>query len=149
MSAEEEIRQSQFTEWFNVQLRRRAWTQGKLITQSGNTKEERLSSAAVSRYSTGKMLPDAASCQKIARALEIPVELVLQKAGLIETPSSSELDWLQRAIGDLAYAVEVGQLSEEGRIAITAHIHREQLLQELEREKERQIERREETEQYS
>jgi transcriptional regulator with XRE-family HTH domain len=149
MSEEEEIRSLQFIEWFNQQLHKRGWTQGKLIAQSGNTKEERLSSAAVSRYSTGKMLPDAASCQKIARAFDVPVELVLRKAGLIDSPFSDESDWLQRAIDDLAYAVEVGQLSEEGRLALAAHIHRERLLQALERTKERQNGRREETEQHS
>src|SRR5215471_16824212 len=125
--SQEEIRQSQFAEWFNHQLRQHGWTQGKLIAQSGNTKEERLSSAAVSRYSTGKMLPDAASCQKIARAFNVPVELVLRKASLIDTPFSDKSDWLQRAIDDLAYAVEVGQLSEEGRLALATHIHRERL----------------------
>jgi transcriptional regulator with XRE-family HTH domain len=149
MSEEEEIRSLRFIEWFNQQLQKRGWTQGKLIAQSGNTKEERLSSAAVSRYSTGKMLPDAASCQKIARAFDVPVELVLRKAGLIDSPFSDESDWLQRAIDDLAYAVEVGQLSEEGRLALAAHIHRERLLQALERTKERQNGRREETEQHS
>jgi transcriptional regulator with XRE-family HTH domain len=130
MSEEEEIRPSHFAEWFSQQLHQRGWTQGKLITQSGNTKEERLSSAAVSRYSTGKMLPDAASCQKIARAFDVPVELVLRKAGLINTPFSDKSDWLQQAMDNLAYAVEVGQLSEEGRLALAAHIHRERLLQE-------------------
>ena len=149
MSEEEEIRQSQFAEWFNQQLRQHGWTQGKLIAQSGNMKEERLSSAAVSRYSTGKMLPDAASCQKIARAFDLPVELVLRKAGLIDAPFSGESDWLQRAIDDLAYAVEAGQLSEEGRLTIAAHIQRERLFQELEHEKERQNGWREETEHYS
>src|SRR5579883_1313341 len=113
MSEEEEERQSHFAEWFNAQLQKRGWTQGKLITYSGNTKEERLSSAAVSRYSTGKMLPDAASCQKIARAFDVPVELVLRKAGLIDNISSqNEPDWLQRVIDDLAYAVDAGQLAE-------------------------------------
>ena len=53
MSEEEAIRQSQFADWLNQQLRQHGWTQGKLIAQSGNTKEERLSSAAVSRYITG------------------------------------------------------------------------------------------------
>ncbi len=149
MSEAEEIRPSPFAEWFNQQLQKRGWTQGKLIAQSGRTKAERLSSAAVSRYSTGKMLPDAASCQKIARAFDVPVEFVLRKAGLIDTPSPDESDWLQRAIDDLAYAVETGQLSEEGRHALAAHIHRERLLHELERTKERQNGQREETEQYS
>jgi transcriptional regulator with XRE-family HTH domain len=149
MSEEEEIRSSQFAEWLNQQLQKHGWTQGKLIAQSGNTKEERLSSAAVSRYSTGKMLPDAASCQKIARAFDVPVELVLRKAGLIGTPFSDESDWLQRAMDDLAYAVEVGQLSEEGRLALTTHIRRERLLHALERIKERQNGRREETKQHS
>ena len=146
MSEAEEIRPSPFTEWFNQQLHQRGWTQGKLIAQSAKTKGERLSSAAVSRYSTGKMLPDAASCQKIARAFDVPVEFVLRKAGLIDTPFAGECDWLQRAIEDLAYAVEVGQLSEEGRLALAAHLHRERLLREFERTKERQHEQREETE---
>ncbi len=149
MSEEEEIKQSQFAEWLNGQLHQRGWTQGKLIVQSGNTKEERLSSAAVSRYSTGKMLPDAASCQKIAHAFDIPVELVLRRAGFINTPLPDEADWLQRAIDDLAYAVESGQLSEEGRLALATHIHRERLLRELEREKGRQHEQQKETEQCS
>lgn len=149
MSEAEEIRPSPFVEWFNQQLQKRGWTQGKLIVQSGRTKAERLSSAAVSRYSTGKMLPDAASCKKIARAFDVPVEFVMRKVGLIDTPVADESDWLQRAMDDLTYAVEVGQLSEEGCHALAAHIYRERLLHELERTKERQNGQREETEQYS
>ena len=57
---DEEARQN-FAAWLNEELRHRGWTQGKLILHSGSTAEERLSSAAVSRYSTGKMLPDIAS----------------------------------------------------------------------------------------
>ncbi len=110
--ADEESRRRQFAEWLTDQLRQRGWTQGRLILQSGSTDEERLSSAAVSRYSTGKMLPDVVSCQKIARAFGLPIELVLRKAGLI---------------------VDAGQLPEEGRLAIIAQIRREQRLQELER----------------
>jgi transcriptional regulator with XRE-family HTH domain len=123
-----------FADWLNEQLRQRGWTQGKLIAQSGASDEERLSSAAVSRYSTGKMLPDAASCQKIARVFGLPVDVVLRKAGLID-PLPEEVDWVQRAIDDLVYAVEAGQLSREGQIAIVAHIRREQRLQELEHQK--------------
>lgn len=148
MSEAEQSRPFPFTEWFNQQLHQRGWTQGKLIIQSGQTKSERLSSAAVSRYSTGKMLPDAASCQKIARAFGVPVECVLRKAGLIDTPFAVEADWLQRAIDDLAYAVESGQLSEEGRLALVSHIHRERLLRTLERTKEWHHGQREEAEQY-
>ncbi len=130
--ADEESRRRQFAEWLTDQLRQRGWTQGRLILQSGSTDEERLSSAAVSRYSTGKMLPDVVSCQKIARALGLPIELVLRKAGLIE-PLPSKTDWVQQIIDDLAHAVDAGQLSEEGRLAIIAQIRREQRLQELER----------------
>jgi hypothetical protein len=90
------------------------------------------------------MLPDAASCQKIARALDLPVEFVLRKAGIIDTPPE-HADWLERAIDDLAYAVEVGQLSEEGRLVLVAHIRRERLLQELEEKKEKHNGRGEET----
>jgi len=130
--ADEESGRRQFAEWLTDQLRQRGWTQGRLILQSGSTDEERLSSAAVSRYSTGKMLPDVVSCQKIARALGLPIELVLRKAGLIE-PRPSETDWVQQIIDDLAHAVDAGQLSEEGRLAIIAQIRREQRLLELER----------------
>ena len=132
MTSEEEQRQ-QFALWLNSQLHQRSWTQGKLILHSGASDEGRLSSAAVSRYCTGKMLPDAASCQKIARALELPVELILRKAALID-PLPRDANWIQRAIADLAYAVDAGQLSEEGRQAIVAHIQREQRLQVLERQ---------------
>lgn len=131
--ADEALRRQQFAEWLTDQLRQRGWTQGKLILYSGSSEEERLSSAAVSRYSTGKMLPEVVTCQKIARALGLPIELVLRKAGLIE-PLPKETDWVQQVIDDLAYAVDAGQLSEEGRLAIIAHIRREQRLQELERE---------------
>ena len=131
MTSDEEQR-LQFAQWLNSQLLQRRWTQGKLILHSGASDEERLSSAAVSRYCTGKMLPDATSCQKIARALDLPVELVLRKAALID-PLSQDANWIQRAIEDLANAVDAGQLSEEGRLAVVAHIRREQRLQVLER----------------
>src|SRR5579859_2318820 len=107
MTGEEDSRQ-QFALWLNDQLRQRGWTQGKLIAQSGSREEERLSSAAVSRYSTGKMLPDVVSCQKIARALGLPVELILRKAALID-PLPGDANWIQRSIDDLAYAVDAGQ----------------------------------------
>src|SRR5258708_32820767 len=120
---DEEARQ-QFSKWLNEELRLRGWTQGKLISQSGSNNEERLSSAAVSRYSTGKMLPDAASSQKIARAFDLPVEFVLRKAKILD-PLPSDIDGIQKSIDDLANAVEAGQISEEGRIAIVTHIQRE------------------------
>lgn len=130
MSNEQDHRK-EFASWLNNQLSLRGWTQGKLINQSGINEEDRLSSAAVSRYSTGKMLPDLASCKKIAHAFGIPVEMVWAKAGFIDTfPETT--DWIQRAINDLAYAVDAGQLSEDGRAAIVAQILRERRLQELE-----------------
>ena len=131
MTDEEEQRQ-QFARWLNDQLRQRTWTQGKLIAHSGTRQEDRLSSATVSRYCTGKMLPDAVSCQKIARALSLPVELILRKAALID-PLPGDANWIERAIDDLAFAVDAGQLTEEGRLAIVAQIRREQRLQALER----------------
>jgi transcriptional regulator with XRE-family HTH domain len=133
---DEETRQ-QFSKWLNEELRRRGWTQGKLISQSGSNNEERLSSAAVSRYSTGKMLPDAASSQKIARAFDLPVEFVLRKAKILD-PLPSDIDWIQKSIDDLANAVEAGQISEEGRIAIVTHIQRErQIIQAMKQNEQR------------
>jgi hypothetical protein len=133
MIDEEQQRRQQFAAWFNEQLRQRGWSQGKLIVQSGSSDEERLSSATVSRYSTGKIVPDVISSQKLARAFGLPLELVLQKAGLIEPPSA-ETDWVQQVIDDLAHAVDAGQLSEEGRLSIIAQIRREQRLVELEQQ---------------
>ena len=133
---DEETRQ-QFSKWLNEELRRRGWTQGKLISQSGSNNEERLSSAAVSRYSTGKMLPDAASSQKIARAFDLPVEFVLRKAKILD-PLPSDIDWIQKSIDDLANAVEAGQISEEGRLAIVTHIQRErQIIQAMKQNEQR------------
>jgi transcriptional regulator with XRE-family HTH domain len=129
----EEPRHPRFAHWLTGQLRQRDWSQGKLIVQSGSTDDERLSSAAVSRYSTGKMLPDIGSCQKIARALGLPIELVLREAGLLDL-LPHETDWVQRIVDELAYAVAAGQLSEEGRMAIMTQLRREQRLQALERQ---------------
>ncbi|HVB20385.1 MAG TPA: helix-turn-helix transcriptional regulator [Ktedonobacteraceae bacterium] len=131
---DEDTRRREFAAWLNQELQKRGWTQGKLIAQSGSTDDNRLSSATVSRYSTGKMLPDVVSSQRIARAFDLPVELVLRKTGLID-PLSSESDWVQQAIDALANAVEAGQLSEEGRQVIIAQIRRERRLQELEQKK--------------
>ena len=130
MSTEQTYRK-EFATWLNDQLRLRGWTQGKLISQSGINEEDRLSSAAVSRYSTGKMLPDLASCKKIAHAFSVPVELVWAKAGFIDA-FPEQTDWIQQAINNLAHAVDAGQLSENGRVAIVAQILRERRLQELE-----------------
>ncbi len=130
MSTEQDHRK-EFASWLNNQLSMRGWTQGKLISQSGIDDNDRLSSAAVSRYSTGKMLPDLASCKKIAHAFGVPIELVWAKAGFIDT-FSEQTDWIQQAINNLAYAVDAGQLSEDGRMAIVAQILRERRLQELE-----------------
>jgi transcriptional regulator with XRE-family HTH domain len=129
MSEKPEVRPSQFADWFNQQLSKREWTQGRLISKSG-AKAERLSSAAVSRYSTGKMAPDAASCQKIADAFDVPVELVLYKAGIIST-LYSEADWLEKAIDNLGFAVEAGELSEEAHHILITLIRHERLLQKL------------------
>jgi len=128
---DEEIQRQQFATWLKQQLKQRGWKQGKLISQSGASDEERLSSAAVSRYSTGKMLPDVVSCQKIAHAFDVPLELVLRKA-YPHVDSHDDSDWLQHAIDDLAHAVEAGQLSEAGRLVIIANIQRERRLRELE-----------------
>ncbi len=133
---DEEARR-QFSTWLNEELQRRGWTQGKLISQSGTNDEERLSSAAVSRYSTGKMLPDIVSYQKIARALDLPVEFVLRKAKVLD-PLPNDIDWIQKSIDDLANAVEAGQISEEGRIAIVTHIQRERQIVQAMKQNEQQ-----------
>jgi transcriptional regulator with XRE-family HTH domain len=130
MSNEQDQRRK-FASWLNGQLSLRGWTQGKLISMSSTNDEDRLSSAAVSRYSTGKMLPDLASCRKIAHAFEIPIDIVWAKAGFIEA-SPDQTDWIQQAIDSLTHAVDAGQISENGRLAIIAQILRERRLHELE-----------------
>ena len=70
---------------------------GKLITQELEnkhldqawlTRKVRVSEATISRIVAGKRGPSIALCHKIADVLEIPRELVLEKAGII--PKHSE-----------------------------------------------------------
>jgi hypothetical protein len=72
-------------------------------------------------------------CQNIARALGLSIELVLREASLLDL-LPQETSWGQRIVDELAYAVDAGQLSEEGRLAMITQIRREQRLQALERQ---------------
>lgn len=64
-----------FSDWFNRQLARRDLTQADFIRVSG------LSSSTVSQWSTAKRIPKPAQCERIADALHIEVDTVLEKAG--------------------------------------------------------------------
>ena len=67
---------STFLEWLNFELARRGWNDFQLSRKAG------ISHSAFSRARRGA-LPSWDVCGAIARALEVPPELVFRKAGLL------------------------------------------------------------------
>lgn len=65
-----------FGKWLKRQLHRREWSQARLAREAG------VSPTAVSHWITGKKLPDAESCDKIAEAFFLSRDEVLSRAGL-------------------------------------------------------------------
>lgn len=70
-----------FPDWLQNELNRRGWDQAGLASRSG------ISSAQVSRLITGIRNPGTDTCTAIARALNLPPEVVFRKAGLLPTES--------------------------------------------------------------
>ena len=64
-----------FGRWFKKQLRLRNWTQADF------SHEFRFSAAGVSRWITGERVPAPESCERIAEAFGVDVDLVLTRAG--------------------------------------------------------------------
>jgi transcriptional regulator with XRE-family HTH domain len=69
MSADE------FSDWFRKELRRRRWRQADFVRESG------ISKGTVSQWFRGTRVPEPDSCDRIAEALHIDRDVVLDKAG--------------------------------------------------------------------
>ena len=66
---------TEFGRWFKQQLRLRNWTQADF------SHEFRFSAAGVSRWITGERVPAPDSCERIAEAFGVDIDLVLTQAG--------------------------------------------------------------------
>jgi transcriptional regulator with XRE-family HTH domain len=74
----------EFGRWLQAQMRRRDWSQADLAQQV------KASTGAVSMWARGLRKPDPDSCERIADALGLDVDLVLTMAG--HRPPSYETD---------------------------------------------------------
>lgn len=81
-----------FGEWLNAEVEERGWSFRELSRRAG------VSQSAISLVLSGEP-PGPKSCRGIARALNLPVEEVFRRAGILppsteKTPSLRELDHL-------------------------------------------------------
>jgi len=68
-----------FSDWLASELAKREWTQNKLARKTNLSKSE------VSRIIHGKQ-PSTTICRVIAQALNIPFDVVLIQAGILDRP---------------------------------------------------------------
>jgi transcriptional regulator with XRE-family HTH domain len=66
-----------FSDWLNAELIRRDMSQADLARDSG------LTTAAISRFMSGSRNASAEACSAIAKALNLPPEVVFREAGLL------------------------------------------------------------------
>ena len=82
-----------FTEWIEQELARRGWKPSDLAREAG------LDQGTLSNVLSGARGPGVAFCSRVAEALQLPVETVLGRAGLISltdesTEAARELGYL-------------------------------------------------------
>jgi len=82
---------TEFGRWFKQQLRLRNWTQADF------SHEFRFSAAGVSRWITGERVPAPDSCERIAEAFGVDIDLVLTQAG--HRPEIAPIDPDDPAVG--------------------------------------------------
>lgn len=78
-----------FNDWLLKELSSRGWSQADLSRNSGLTR------GAISNYINGRD-PDKKALRKLAKGLNLPIELILEKAG--ELQEKSELSPLRRQL---------------------------------------------------
>lgn len=78
-----------FNDWILDQLKLKKWSQADFARNSGLTK------GAISNYINGR-IPDDEAIRKIAHALNLPVELVFEKANKL--PAKPELSTIKRKL---------------------------------------------------
>lgn len=91
-----------FSDWLNEELNKRGWIQADLYRRSG------LSRTSISDVIAGNLAPGYKFCAAIARALDLPPEFVMRKAGLLP-PEPTQNEKTER----LLYLFD--QLSERDR----------------------------------
>lgn len=64
-----------FKDWLRRELQERGWDQAELVRRTG------ASSSLVSYWLSGARVPQRHSCEDIAAALGLPVQIVLEAAG--------------------------------------------------------------------
>ena len=104
-----------FSDWLMVQLRDRGWDQAELVRRSG------MSSGTISRIITGSRKPGTDATKGIARALKMPVEEVMRKAGLLPVPAGATADDL-RSLAELYKKIE--KLSGRDRQIVVDMVNR-------------------------
>jgi len=90
---------NRFADWLNEYLRTEmdGWTQSRVATEAG------LSTGNMSLVMNGHHEPTFEFCAKVARALNLPPTLVMQKAGLLGPPNrSSAFQELVTMLGDFS-----------------------------------------------
>lgn len=95
---------ARFAGWFNAQLRRRDWKQADFVERS------QVSRQATSMWSTGRRVPDPASCDVIAEVFGLDLDLVLAVAGHRPVITELPLDDPRRHLVGL---IERTELSSE------------------------------------
>ncbi|MCW5877753.1 MAG: helix-turn-helix transcriptional regulator [Anaerolineales bacterium] len=82
---------SAFVDWILQEMETRSWSQAELSRRS------RVSESHISHVLSGRRGPQIGFCKGIAKAFEMPPELVLRKAGLLppvrEEAGSQTLEW--------------------------------------------------------
>lgn len=68
---------NKLSDWLNGELQERSWSMRELGRRSG------ISQAQISDVINGKINPSANFCIKIAKALKLPPEMVLRRAGIL------------------------------------------------------------------
>ncbi|MCW5876144.1 MAG: helix-turn-helix transcriptional regulator [Anaerolineales bacterium] len=85
------LMESAFVDWVLRELEKRSWSQAELARRS------KISESHISHVFFGRRQPQITFCKGIARAFELPPELVLRKAGLLppirEEAGSQALEW--------------------------------------------------------
>ena len=102
---------NRFADWLNEYLRteKDGWTQTRVARQGG------ISTGSMSMVMTGLIAPTFDFCAKVARALNLPPTLVMQKAGLLGPPNRSP------TFHELVTMLEDSSIEEQADILDYAH----------------------------